>query len=78
MVRPERLRAVGRRYSPGEGLLPRMRTRERDMADRVPVLGEDDVVEAPREQGDAGHDLVSALDGERPAWQKVPLHIDHK
>ena len=46
------------------------------MSRRVPVLRQQDVVEARRDAVDDRDDLVAALDGERAAGQKVVLDVD--
>ena len=55
-----------------------MRAGKRDMALRVPVLGQDDMIELRCERVDTGNDLVAALNLERAAGQEVKLHIDNK
>ena len=46
------------------------------MSRRVPVLRQQDVVEARRDAVDDGDDLVAALDRERAAGQEVVLDVD--
>ncbi len=58
----ERVKAVGA----GEG----------DVVAGMPVLGEDDVVEAGGEGVDAGDDGVAVGDGQGAAGEKVELHVD--
>src|SRR3954469_13213329 len=41
----------------------------------MPVLGQDDVLEIPRQRIDQGHDLVAAGDGERPAGAEIVLYV---
>ena len=48
------------------------------MLGRVPVLGEQDVIEAVREGVDGGQDFVSAGHGERTAGQEVGLEVDEE
>lgn len=62
MVGPEYLRAVGGFDGVGEWLLAGVRGGEGDVAAGMPVLGENDVVEAGGEGGDAGDDGVAVLD----------------
>ena len=49
---------------------------EGDVAVGMPVLGEDDVIEAGGEGVDAGDDLIAAGDCQRAAGQEVELHVD--
>ena len=42
----------------------------------MPVLGEDDVVEAGGEGVDAGDDGIAAGDGQGAAGEEVELHVD--
>ena len=51
---------------------------EGDVLGRVPVLGEQDVIEAAGERVDSGEDLVSAGDGECTAGHEVRLEIDEE
>ena len=53
-----------------------MRRSERDVARRVPVLRQQDVVEARSETVDNGDDFVAALDRQLTARQEVVLDID--
>jgi len=73
--RPERLCAVGK-LDGLEGLFAGMRCRERGMIGRVPVLSENDVLEARRGAMDGLDDFVSAGNGERSAGTKIILHVD--
>lgn len=76
--RPQRLRAVGGFDGVDEGALAWVRVGKGDMAGGVPVLGEEDVVEAAGERVDAGEEDVAFGDGERAAGQEVGLHVDDK
>ena len=51
--------------------------RKARMMRRVPVLGQDDVLEIMHELVDDGHDLVAARDGERAARAEIVLQIDN-
>src|ERR1019366_6256986 len=62
MVRPQRLPAVGRCYRL-VGLCAGVRAGKGDVALRVPVLGEDYMIEACSERVDGGDDLVAARNG---------------
>ena len=78
VVGPESLRPVRRLDAVGERLLA-MGAGERDVAGRVPVLGEEDVLEGPGEHIDCGDDRKAAMDFERSAVeQEVVLHVDHQ
>ena len=46
------------------------------MARRVPVLGDDDVLERRRQRVDDRHDLGAALDRQRAAVDEAVLHVD--
>lgn len=75
VVGPEGLFAVGSVEGVGEGIEV-VRAGEGNVVGGVPVLGEDDVVEAGGECVDAGDNLVAAGDGECSAGQEVELHVD--
>jgi hypothetical protein len=75
VVWPEGLLAVGRVDGVGERLEV-VGAGKGDMACRVPVLGEDDVIEAGGQGVDAGDDFVAAGDGKGTAGQEVQLHVD--
>jgi hypothetical protein len=82
MVGPEVLRAVGSLNGVGKRLLA-MRAGKRDVSARVPILGEEDVVELLREGIDAGDDGVALTDfkGSADAVERrkeVSLHVDDK
>ena len=53
-----------------------MRRRERDVAGRVPVLRDDDVLERRRELVDDRHDLLAVFDRQRAAGDEAVLHVD--
>jgi hypothetical protein len=77
MVRPEGLRAVG-----GLDLLVRLvvlvRGGEGDVLRGVPVLGEENVVEAVGEDVDEREDFVATGDGEGSSGHEVGLEIDEE
>jgi len=82
VIGPEGLRAVGD-FGGGEGRGTGVGRSERDVAGGVPVLGEDDVLEALAEAVDEGDDLVTIFDGERAAGSidggaEVVLDVDHE
>jgi len=77
VVGPEHLRTVGGFDSVGKGMKA-VGAGEGDVVERVPVLGEDDVVEAGGEGVDAGEDGVAVGDGQGAAGEKVQLHVDDK
>ena len=74
VIGPERLGPV-RRLDGFVGLSARVSGGEGDVASRVPVLGEDDVLESLAEAVDEGDDLIAAIDGERATGAEVVLHI---
>jgi hypothetical protein len=51
---------------------------EGDVVGRVPVLGEDDVLEALAEAIDEGDDLVATLDCECSAGAEIVLDVDNE
>src|SRR5437763_9126779 len=53
-----------------------MRAGEGEVAWRVPVLGQDNMREAPGQPVDHRHDLVPPRHGERAAGTEIVLHID--
>ena len=55
-----------------------MARRERVVAGNMPVLGERDVREMRCELVDDRHDRIAPRHGQRPAGEKVVLHIDHQ
>jgi hypothetical protein len=59
----------------GERLQP-MRAGKRDVAGRVPVLRQYDVIETGSECVDARDDLLSAGDRKGTAGEEVTLHVD--
>jgi len=75
VVGPEGLFTVGCVECVGEGFEV-VGAGEGDVTFWVPVLGEDDVIEAGGEGVDAGDDLIAAGDGQRAAGQEVELHVD--
>jgi hypothetical protein len=75
VVRPERLLVVRRVDCVGKGFEV-VGAGEGDVARGVPVLGEDDVVEAGSERVDTGNDLVAVGNGQRAAGHEVNLHVD--
>ena len=75
MLGPEHLGAVGQRDSL-ERLLARMRRRERGMAARMPVLGQDHIRESGRERIDDRHHGVALGHGQGAAGAEIVLHID--
>jgi len=72
---PEGLGTV-REWDGLEGLFAGMSGSEGDVLRRVPVLGENDVIESLRESVDEGNDLISFGYGERSAGAEVVLEID--
>ena len=77
VVGPKGLASVGSLDGAGEGLLAGVGAGEGDVAGRVPVLGEDDVLKAGGELIDAGNDLERAFDFERGTREhEVVLHVD--
>jgi len=70
-------REIGMEVS-AAGALKAVGAGEGDVVERVPVLGEDDVVEAGGEGVDAGEDGVAVGDGQGAAGEKVQLHVDDK
>src|SRR5690606_32369188 len=75
MVRPEHLIAiVGADRL--ERLPARMRRGEGAVAGRVPVLGQDHVLEAPREPVYQRHDGIALGHGERAAGAEIVLDVD--
>src|SRR5262245_24374280 len=59
-----------------ERLLPRVTRRERDVAGRMPVLGEDHVREAGGEPIDDRDDLIAVLHGQRASRREAVLDVD--
>ena len=51
---------------------------EGDVAGGVPILGQQDVGEFPREFIDEGNNFVTTLDGQRAAGAEVVLKVDDK
>ena len=79
VIGPEGLRAVG--YVDDLVRLLAVRGGEGDVLRRVPVLGEDDVLESAGEFIDDGDDLLAFGDGKRAAdsvdcGAEVVLHVD--
>lgn len=64
VVGPEGLGAVGGFDGVGEGLLAGVGAGEGDVAEGVPILGEDDVLEFCGDGVDSGNDGIAAGDGE--------------
>jgi len=75
VVGPEGLFAVGRVECVREGFQV-VGAGEGDVSGWVPVLGEDDVVEAGGEGVDAGNNGVAIGDGECTAGEEVELYVD--
>ena len=75
VVGPQSLFAVGRVYCVRKGFEV-MSAGEGDVIAGMPVLGEDDVVEAGGEGVDAGDDGVAVGDSERAAGEEVELYVD--
>src|ERR1035441_427118 len=75
MIRPQRLPAVGRCYRL-VGLCAGVRAGKGDVAARVPVLGEDYMIESCGERVDGGDDLVAARNRQAAAGAEVVLQID--
>ena len=75
VVGPKLLEAEGGFDGVGKRM-PGVGAGEGDVAARVPVLGEDDVVETGGEGVDAGNDGVAIGDGQSSAGKKIKLHID--
>src|SRR6185437_17108025 len=80
VVGPEVLGSVGS-FDGFEGALAGVGAGEGDVAEGVPVLGEEDVGEAGGDGVDSGDDLVTAGDCERTAvfrgrGEEVALHVD--
>jgi len=76
MVRPQHLRAIGQR----DGLerpASRMRGGERQVARRMPVLGQHHMVEFRGEAVDRRDDLVAARHREAAAGAEIVLHVHH-
>ena len=74
VVGPEGLRAVGGFYDFVWGFVW-VGAGEGDVGGRVPVLGEEDVVEAGGERVDEREDFVAAVDGEGSARHEVWLEV---
>jgi hypothetical protein len=77
VVGPEHLLPVGQ-LDHVEGLSAEVLRRERHMVRGVPVLGQNDVVEARRESIDERNDLVAAGNGQAAAGKKAVLDVDYK
>jgi len=75
VVGPEGLGAVGGLDGVGKWVKA-VGAGEGDVVRGMPVLGEDDLVEAGGEGVDAGEEGVAVRDGQGAAGEKVQLHVD--
>src|SRR4051812_48821923 len=71
---PQRLLSIAHAHL-FEGMLVWVRAGERLMSRRMPVLGENDVLESRRDGVDDGDDLVAAGNGQGPAGAEIILHV---
>jgi hypothetical protein len=76
MIRPQHLRAIGRRDAL-ERLASRMGGGERQVARRMPVLGEHHMGEFRGEPADRRDDLVAMRHRQASAGAEIVLHVHH-
>jgi hypothetical protein len=77
VIRPENLIAIVQ-ANPLEWLRVWMTRRKRSVAPRVPILGENHILERAGKPVDHRYDLVAARYWEGPVRHEVVLHIDNQ
>ena len=75
VIGPQRLRSVARRDF-FERMLVCMCAGKRLVVGRVPILGEDNVIESGSDLKDNGKDLVTARNGQGSGGAEVVLHVN--